>query len=129
MKKIIESADAPEAIGPYSQAVVFNGTVYCSGQIALDPQTLEMAGSDVRTQTRQVMVNLEKVLMAAGSDLSQILKCTIYLTAMEDFQACNEIYSSYFETDPPARETVAVKELPRAARVEISCIAALKDAG
>ncbi|MFH5833224.1 RidA family protein [Halalkalibaculum sp. DA3122] len=125
MKKIIHTTKAPEAIGPYSQAVVYNGLIHCSGQIGLDPGTMEFAGTDVQSQTRQVMKNLESVLKAAGSDFSKVIKCSIYLDQMDDFGVVNEIYGEYFPEDPPARETVAIDTLPKNAKVEISCIAYL----
>ncbi len=123
MKKNIHTSEAPVAIGPYSQAVVHNGIVYCSGQIGLDPESMEFAGEDVESQTRQVMKNLEAVLKGAGTGFSNVLKCSIFLADMEDFAAVNEIYAGYFPENPPARETVAVKTLPKNSRVEISCIA------
>lgn len=123
MKKIIHTDGAPAAIGPYSQAVVHGNTVYCSGQIALDPETMNFSGKDVESQTRQVMENLKAVLLEAGSDLDKVIKCSIFLDDMSDFSAVNEIYGSYFTNNPPARETVAVETLPKNARVEISCIA------
>jgi 2-iminobutanoate/2-iminopropanoate deaminase len=122
-KKIINSPNAPRALGPYSQAVVHNNLVYCSGQIGLDPLSGEFSGSDVAAQTRQVMLNLQAVLAQAGSSFDKVLKCTIYLTDMSDFGIVNQIYGSYFEKEPPARETVAVKTLPKHALVEISCVA------
>lgn len=123
MKMIIHSSEAPEAIGPYSQAVVHNGLVYCSGQVGFDPDTMEFAGDDVESQTRQVMKNLERVLEKSGSEFSKVVKCTIYLDDMNDFGKVNEIYGRYFPDNPPARETVAVGTLPKNAKVEISCIA------
>ncbi|MEX2601313.1 MAG: RidA family protein [Balneolaceae bacterium] len=123
MKTIIHTKDAPKAIGPYSQAVIHNGLIYCSGQIALDPATMEITGDDAAAQTEQVMQNLEAVLTAAGSSFSNVLKCTIYLADMADFKQVNEVYGRRFEKNPPARETVAVKTLPKEVKVEISCIA------
>ncbi len=123
MKQIIHTDKAPEAIGPYSQAVIQNRVIYCSGQIALDAGTMQLVGEDVETQTRQVMENIGRVLEAADSDFSNVLKCSIYLADIEDFKKVNEIYGEYFPTNPPARETVAVKSLPKNALVEISCIA------
>lgn len=125
MKRIIQTDDAPEAIGPYSQAVMQNGWVWCSGQIPIDPSTGEMEGPDVSAQTRRVMQNLGHVLRAAGTDFGKVVKCTIFLTDMEDFAAVNKVYGTYFESDPPARETVEVRKLPRGAKVEISCIASV----
>lgn len=123
MKKIIHTSKAPEAIGPYSQAVVHNGLVYCSGQVGFDPETMEFAGVNVESQARQVMENLQAVLEEAGTDFSKVIKCTIFLDEMNDFGKVNEIYGEYFPEDPPARETVAVDTLPKNAKVEISCIA------
>ena len=125
MKNIVSTPKAPAAIGPYSQATTHNGIVYCSGQIALNPETMEIVGEDAATQARQVMQNLGEVLKAAGSDFSKVLKCSIFLEDMGDFGVVNEVYGSYFETDPPARETVAVDTLPKSVLVEISCIAYL----
>lgn len=123
MKKIIHTDDAPDAIGPYSQAVVYNDIVYCSGQIGLDPETMEFVGDDVRSQAEQVMKNLEAVLLKAGSGFGKVIKCGIYLDDMSNFQTVNEIYGDYFQNDPPARETVAVKTLPKNCKVEIGCTA------
>lgn len=123
MKKIIHTSEAPEAIGPYSQAVVHNDIVYCSGQIGLDPETMEFAGADVNAQAQQVMKNLEAVLLEAGSGFGKVIKCGIYLDDMSNFQTVNEIYGSFFKSDPPARETVAVKTLPKNCKVEIGCTA------
>jgi 2-iminobutanoate/2-iminopropanoate deaminase len=123
MKKIISTPKAPKAIGPYNQATVHAGIVYCSGQIALDPDSGEFAGDTVSVQTEQVMKNLSEVLKAAGSGFDKVLKCTIFLADMGDFGVVNEIYGRAFPENPPARETVAVKTLPKNALVEISCIA------
>lgn len=123
MKKIIHTSDAPEAIGPYSQAVLHDGIVYCSGQIGLLPGTMKFAGSNVESQARQVMENLKAVLNQAGSDFDNVLKCSIFLADMDDFANVNEIYGEYFSDEPPARETIAVKTLPKNCKVEISCIA------
>jgi 2-iminobutanoate/2-iminopropanoate deaminase len=123
MKEIISTSKAPAAIGPYSQATMHNGIIYCSGQIPLDPVTMEIVGDDVSTQAKQVMINLKSVLKEAGSDFSKVLKCSIFLDSMDDFAAANEIYGAYFEKNPPARETVAVQTLPKNVLIEISCIA------
>lgn len=122
-KEIIHTDDAPKALGPYSQAVAVGDTVYCSGQIGIKPSTGEFAGDDVVTQAAQVMENLKAVLEEAGSSFSQVVKCSIFLEDMDDFAHMNKIYGSFFEENPPARETVAVKTLPKNAKVEISCIA------
>ncbi len=123
MKEIVSTDNAPAAIGPYSQATVHNGIIYCSGQIPLNPATMEIVGEDVTTQAKQVMANLKSVLEAAGSDFSKVLKCSIFLDSMDDFAAVNEVYGSFFEINPPARETVAVQTLPKNVMVEISCVA------
>ncbi|MCA1802871.1 MAG: RidA family protein [Rhodothermaceae bacterium] len=123
-RKTITATDAPKALGPYSQAVVHNNIVYCSGQIGLDPASGEFAGSSISTQTRQVMLNLKAVLTRAGSSFDQVLKCSIFLVDMNDFSVVNQIYGEHFGSNPPARETVAVKTLPKSALVEISCVAA-----
>ena len=122
-KKIVHSDDAPKALGPYSQAVIYNGIVYCSGQIGLNPQTGDFVGNSVSEQTEQVMKNLEAVLSEAGSNFANVLKCTIFLADMSDFAVVNEIYGKFFKINPPARETVAVKTLPKNALVEIGCMA------
>ncbi len=123
MKEIISTDNAPAAIGPYSQATVHQGIVYCSGQIPLNPATMEIVGDDVTSQAKQVMANLKAVLEAAGTDFSKVLKCSIFLDSMDDFAAVNEVYGSFFTENPPARETVAVQTLPKNVMVEISCIA------
>jgi 2-iminobutanoate/2-iminopropanoate deaminase len=123
MKEIISTVDAPAAIGPYSQATVHNGIIYCSGQIPLNPLTMEIVGEDVTTQAKQVMENLKKVLEAADSGFSKVLKCSIFLDSMDDFSAVNEVYGVFFKENAPARETVAVQTLPKNVLVEISCIA------
>lgn len=123
MKKIIHTSEAPEAIGPYSQAVVHNNMVYCSGQIGLDPDTMEFVGDDIASQARQVMDNLKAVLEEAGSGFNKVIKCSIFLDDMSNFNTVNEIYGGFFQEEPPARETVAVKTLPKNCKVEIGCIA------
>jgi 2-iminobutanoate/2-iminopropanoate deaminase len=115
---------APRAIGPYSQAIVVDGWVYCSGQIALDPATGELVAGDVSAQAERVLKNLSAVLKAAGSDFSRAVKCTVYLTDMAHFPAVNEVYGRSFASGAaPARATVAVAQLPRGALVEIDCVA------
>lgn len=123
MKKIVKTDKAPAAIGPYSQAVIYENIVYCSGQIALDPQSMELVGDNIDEQTNQVMKNIEQVLSEAGSNFGKVLKCSIFLDNMNDFTTVNEIYGSYFKEDPPARETVEVSTLPKNVKIEISCIA------
>lgn len=123
MKKIISTSNAPAAIGPYSQATVHNGIIYCSGQIALDPKTMEVVGKTAAEQTKQVMENLKAVLKAANSSLENILKCTVYVKDLNDFGNVNEVYGSYFPENPPARACVEVSRLPKDVLVEIDCIA------
>ncbi|HET6244508.1 MAG: RidA family protein [Bacteroidetes bacterium] len=125
MKKIIYTKNAPEPIGPYSQAVLHNNTLYISGQIAINPQTGNLDLTDIKAETKQVMENLKAVLKEAGMDFSHILKCSIFISDMNNFSAINEIYGSYFTSAFPARETVEVSVLPKKVNVEISAIAAL----
>ena len=124
-KTIIQTHHAPAPIGPYSQAVKAGNMLFISGQIAIDPQTNELNNSDLNTETHQVMKNLSAVLAAAGLDFSNVVKTTIFLSDMSLFAAVNEIYGGYFTDQFPARETVAVKGLPRNVHVEISMIAAI----
>ena len=123
--KTIHSNDAPAAIGPYSQARVSCNLVFCSGQIALTAAGEDFTTEDVATQTRIAMNNLKAVLQAANTNLSNAVKVTIYLLDMADFTSVNEVYASFFDGEPPARATVAVAGLPRGAKVEIDCIAAV----
>ena len=116
---------APAAIGPYSQAVKVGNILFCSGQIPLDPKTMEMVGSTAAEQCEQVMTNLKSVLEGAGAGLDRVARTTIFLASMSDFAAVNEVYARHFGDHKPARACVAVKELPKAALVEIDCIAAL----
>lgn len=123
MKHTIATAQAPQAIGPYSQAVVSNGVAYLSGQIPLDPASGQIVEGDVAAQTARVLENLKAVLAACGSSLDQVLKTTVYLQDMGEFARMNEVYARYFPAAPPARSTVEVARLPRDARVEIDAIA------
>jgi len=124
MKTIIQTPKAPAPIGPYNQAILVDNTLYASGQIALDPKTMELVNRDIETETTQVMKNLSEVLKAAGMDFADVVKSTIYLFDMGDFAAVNEVYGSYFDHKvAPARETVQVATLPKNVRVEISVIA------
>ena len=120
MKKIIFTDKAPAAIGPYSQAVLSNGTLYVSGQIAL---ALVEAGATIEDETRQVMKNILAILEAANMTFDNVVKCTIFVKDMNNFAAINGVYGEYFTTNPPARETVEVARLPRDVNVEISCVA------
>ena len=123
VKEKIVTNDAPAAIGPYSQAIRGGGMVFCSGQVALDPATGQITGSEVRAQTERVMKNLEAVLKSAGTDFTKVVRTTVYLKTMNDFAAMNEIYSSFFPAPAPARSTVEVSRLPKDALVEIDVIA------
>jgi 2-iminobutanoate/2-iminopropanoate deaminase len=121
----ISTDRAPRAIGPYSQAVVHGGLLYSAGQIALDPGSMELVAGDTAAQTEQVFANLTAVLAAAGTDLSSVLKTTVYLADMADFQPMNAVYARHFGEHRPARSTVAAAALPKGARVEIDVIAAV----
>jgi 2-iminobutanoate/2-iminopropanoate deaminase len=123
MPSPVHTDDAPRAIGPYSQAVISGGFVFTAGQIALDPDSMEVVPGDVGHQTEQVMKNLTAILKAAGSDLSRVVKTTVFLAHMKDFAAMNEVYSKHFGEHRPARSTVAVSTLPRSTLVEIEAIA------
>lgn len=125
MSEVVSTGAAPGAIGPYSQAIKVNGMVFCSGQIPIDPSTGQFASEDVTGQTEQVLKNLSAVLEAAGSSLEQVVKTTVFLADMNDFAAMNEVYGKFFSTNKPARATVQAARLPRDARVEIECIAAV----
>ena len=125
MKKIISTTSAPAAIGPYSQAVQVGDMLYLSGQIPLNPQSMEVEVDDVAAQTEQVMTNVKAVLAAAGATLENVVKCTIFLKDMNDFATVNEVYGKYFAENPPARSCVEVARLPRDVKVEIECIAKL----
>ncbi len=121
--ELIATAQAPAAIGPYSQAVRVNGLLYTAGQIALHPETMEIVKGGIREQTERVMENLKAILSAAGSDLSRVVKTTVFLIDMTDFTAMNEVYAAHFGAHKPARSTVAVSGLPRGVRVEIEVVA------
>jgi len=126
MKKIISTNEAPAAIGPYSQAVRSGSLLFCSGQIPLDPKSGEIVAGDITAQTGRVMDNIAGLLRAGGLGFDDIVKTTIFLTNLGDFQTVNQIYGSYFKNDPPARSTVHVAALPRGANVEIEVIAAAR---
>jgi 2-iminobutanoate/2-iminopropanoate deaminase len=119
----VQTADAPAAIGPYSQAVKLGNLVFCSGQVALDPKTGQLNGTNAASQCEQVMANLGAVLKAAGTSFDNVVRTTIFLASMDDFAAVNEVYGKRFPGTKPARATVAVKTLPKNALVEIDCIA------
>jgi 2-iminobutanoate/2-iminopropanoate deaminase len=121
--QVISTSDAPQAIGPYSQAVRAGGFLFLSGQIPLDPATGELVTGDVGAQTKQVMENLGSVLRGGGVSFGEVVRATIYLTNLGDFAKVNEVYGGYFSTNPPARATVQVAALPRGASVEIDMIA------
>jgi 2-iminobutanoate/2-iminopropanoate deaminase len=123
MKKIISTKEAPAAVGPYSQAVRVGSTVYCAGQIALDPKSGQIVPGDIGAQTRRVLENIAAVLRAESLGFENIVKTTVFLTNLSDFQTVNEIYGSYFKKEPPARSTVQVPALPKGANVEIEVIA------
>ena len=123
MKKIINTVNAPAAIGPYSQAVEIKNTLYISGQIAIDPKTGKMVEGDIKVQTRQVLKNIDAVLQAAGYTLVQVVKSTCLLSDMANFKAMNEVYAEFYSEHQPARAAFAVKELPLGALIEIETIA------
>ena len=123
MKDRIQTNNAPNAIGPYSQAVRANGFVYASGQIPLDPSTMQIVEGGIREQTERVMSNLRAVLEAAGSSLDRVVKTTVFLSDLADFAEMNETYGRFFGQVPPARSTVQVSRLPRDVRIEIDLIA------
>ncbi len=120
---VITSSQAPAPIGPYSQAIVANGVLYASGQIALDPVTGNLIQDDIETETHRVMKNLQAVLQEAGLDFTHVVKCTIFVKDLENFSRINGVYGQYFTQHAPARETVEVSRLPKDVNVEISCIA------
>lgn len=123
--EIINAPKAPAAVGPYSHAIIHNGTVFCSGQIPLNPETMELVEETIAAQTRQVMANIKIVLEAAGSNLDKIIKTTVFLSSMDDFAGMNAVYEAALKGHKPARSTFAVGALPKGALVEIECIAAL----
>jgi 2-iminobutanoate/2-iminopropanoate deaminase len=129
MKKIISTNEAPAAIGPYSQAVRSGSFLFCSGQIPLDPKSSQIVSGDIAAQTRRVLNNIAAVLRAEGLTFDSVVKTTIFLTDLNDFQLVNEVYGSYFKQDPPARSTVQVSALPKGANVEIEVIAVADEGG
>ncbi len=120
---VVATPDAPQAIGPYSQAVTTDGMIYTAGQIALDPRTMQVVGVTAAQQTEQIMKNLSAILVAAGSGLGNVVKTTVFLTDMADFAAMNEVYAKHFGGHKPARSTVQAAALPKGVKVEIDAIA------
>ena len=123
MKRVIYSEQAPDAVGPYSQAIRTGNLLYTSGQVPIDPRTGVLIKGDIKDQTRQVMENLKAILESAGTDLSSVIKATVFLADIQDFSAMNEIYGAYFPSNPPARSAFQVAALPLGAKVEIEVIA------
>ncbi len=123
MKKIISTPNAPKAIGPYSQAILIENTLYCSGQIAINPEDGELITSDITTETKQVMKNLGAVLEEAGMAFENVVKCSIFMKNILQYTEINQVYAEYFDKNPPAREAVEVSVLPKNVNVEISLIA------
>jgi 2-iminobutanoate/2-iminopropanoate deaminase len=125
MREVVLTDRAPKPIGPYSQAIKVNGFLFASGQVALDPRTGELVGSEIREQTERVLENLKGLVEAAGSNLHRVVKTTVFLKDMNDFAAMNEVYGRFFSSPHPARSTVQVARLPKDALVEIEVIAAI----
>jgi len=123
MREAIATADAPKAIGPYSQAIRANGLLFTAGQVAIDPSTQQLIDGNISVQTERVLKNLSAILKAAGCGLNDVLRCTVFLKDMNDFTAMNGVYGKYFDSAPPARSTVEVSRLPKDALVEIDVIA------
>jgi 2-iminobutanoate/2-iminopropanoate deaminase len=123
MREVILTKNAPQPVGPYSQAIKANGFIFLSGQVALDPATQQVIDGDVKAQTDRVLKNLSQVLEAAGSSLAKTVRCSVFLKNMNDFAAMNETYGKYFPSAPPARTTVEVARLPKDVLVEIDIIA------
>ncbi len=122
-RSYIRTNSAPAAIGPYSQAVLIKDTLYCSGQIAIDPETSHLVTESLEAETERVLQNLGAVLKAASMSYEHVVHCTVYLQDINDYAIVNEVYARYFSEEPPARETVQVAALPRGVRVEIACVA------
>ena len=127
MKKVISTKEAPAAVGPYSQAIRAGSMVFCAGQIPLDPQSGQIESQDIGEQAKRVLENIGAVLKAAQLNFSHVVKTTVFLTDLADFQTVNEIYAGFFRENPPARSTIQVSALPKGARVEIEVIAVADD--
>ena len=125
MKKVVLTDHAPRPVGPYSQAIIIGSTVYCSGQIGVDPATGKLVPGGAALQARQCLLNLRSVLAAAGATMENVVKTTVFITAMADFKDVNDTYAQFFTVDPPARSTVAVAALPLGAMIEIEAVAVL----
>ena len=123
MKKIISTKSAPAALGPYSQAILSNNTLYCSGQIAINPDTGDLVVDNITNETTQVMNNILEVLKASQMNFSNVVKCSIFMKSMQDYNKINKVYFKYFDKNPPAREAVEVSSLPKNVNLEISVIA------
>jgi len=123
LRTTLHTDAAPKAIGPYSQAVRAGDYLFCSGQIPLDPATMQLVEGDIETQTRRALTNLQNVLEAAGSGLSRVVKTTVFMSDLNEFARMNAVYGEFFSDSPPARSTVQVAGLPRGAKIEIECIA------
>ena len=128
MKSIVSTQNAPQAIGPYSQAVIHNGLAFLSGQIPIDPATGALVTGEIAAQTERVLENLKALLAASRSSLANVIKTTVFLKDMNDFAKMNEVYGRYFSSNPPARSTVEVARLPRDFKIEIECIAFVEHA-
>jgi 2-iminobutanoate/2-iminopropanoate deaminase len=125
-REVVATDKAPQAIGPYSQAIAANGFLFCSGQIGLDPRSGQLVAGGVQVETERALENLKGVLAAKGLAMEDVVKTTVFLASMDDFKTMNEVYGKFFPQKPPARATVGASGLPRGARVEVECIAALR---
>ena len=123
-RKIISTKDAPQPIGPYSQGILSGNTLYCAGQVGINPITNKLDSTGIAGETEQILKNLKAVLSAGGMEFTDVVKTTIYLKNVKDFSKVNEVYGKYFLSNPPARETVGIADLPKGANIEISMIAA-----
>ena len=129
MKKVVSTSDAPAAVGPYSQAIRSGAMLFCAGQIPLDPKSGQIVSDDISEQTKRVLENISAILRAENLSFGHVVKTTIFLTNLGDFQTVNEIYATYFRENPPARSTVQVSALPKGAKVEIEAIAVASESG